>query len=497
MSIVKQIPDKMTDDDNAPANNETKDEGKGKGTRLKRSMGLWTGISIIIGNIIGGGIFVSPGEVLKTVGSPGGAIMVWAFCGLLCMTGAFCYAELGLTIPTSGGDYIYVMRTFGPLMAFLRLWIAILVIYPVQQAIMAWVFGQYIVYPFFGDCAHDEMPTKLLTAAGISVLTYINCRSTRVGTYTNNVFTMSKVLALCLIILIGFYTMIKGENENLAKEQFWQGTTTETGKYAKAMLYALFGYQGWSYLNFVVDELKDPRENLPRGIIMSLVGCTSIYLLTNLAYFAVLNKNQILRSAAVAIDVADLTLPAWAHWLVPVCVALSCIGGVNGSIIVSSRIFFIGAKEKQMPDLVSMINYDSLTPIPALLCTGGLSIFYVFTGAGMFQLMSYCMFANWIWYAAAVMGLIRWRFKYPDLERPFTVHLGIPIFFVILCLGLLLFSFVQEPKECGIGLVISGFGVPVYYMLIKNQESHPRWLKDIMHDVTRQGQLLFKVVPED
>ena len=94
---------------------------------------------------------------------------------------------------------------------------------------------------------------------------------------------------------------LSGENQNLAKANFWQGTTTETGRYAKAMLYALFGYQGWSYLNFVVDELKDPRRNLPRGIIMSLVGCTSIYLLTNLAYFSVLNKNQILRSAAVAI----------------------------------------------------------------------------------------------------------------------------------------------------------------------------------------------------
>ena len=96
------------------------------GTRLQRTMGLWTGISIIIGNIIGGGIFVSPVAVLRSVGSPAGAILVWAFCGLLCMTGAFCYAELGLTIPTSGGDYIYVMRTFGPLLAFLRLWIAIL-----------------------------------------------------------------------------------------------------------------------------------------------------------------------------------------------------------------------------------------------------------------------------------------------------------------------------------------------------------------------------------
>ena len=116
-------------------------EKGGGGTRLQRTMGLWTGISIIIGNIIGGGIFVSPVAVLRSVGSPAGAILVWAFCGLLCMTGAFCYAELGLTIPTSGGDYIYVMRTFGPLLAFLRLWIAILgvvYIYPLYKLIFSY-----------------------------------------------------------------------------------------------------------------------------------------------------------------------------------------------------------------------------------------------------------------------------------------------------------------------------------------------------------------------
>ena len=130
--------------------------------QLVRNMGLWTGVSIIIGNVIGGGIFVSPVGVFQEVGSPGAALLVWAICGILCITGwppnelifyssfsgAFCYAELGLTIPTSGGDYIYVLRCFGPLLAFLRLWIAILVIYPCQQTIMAWVFGQYIIYPF-------------------------------------------------------------------------------------------------------------------------------------------------------------------------------------------------------------------------------------------------------------------------------------------------------------------------------------------------------------
>jgi len=467
------------------------------GTRLQRTMGLWTGISIIIGNIIGGGIFVSPVAVLRSVGSPAGAILVWAFCGLLCMTGAFCYAELGLTIPTSGGDYIYVMRTFGPLLAFLRLWIAILVLYPVQQAIMAWVFGQYVVYPFFEGCPHDAMAAKLLTAAGIAVVTYINCKSTKVGTYTNNVFTLSKVLALCLLVIMGFKTMVQGVNKNLESENMWAGTSTNIGDYAQACLSGLFAYQGWSYLNFVVDELEEPKKNLPRGIIISLVGCTSIYLLTNLAYFAVLNSDELLSSEAVAIDVANRTLPEWLGWLIPICVALSCIGGVNGSIIVSSRIFFIGAKEKQIPSLIAMIHHESLTPIPALLATGGLSIAYILTGAGMFDLMSYCMFSNWVWYSCAVAGLIYWRIKRPDLPRPYTVHLIIPIFFMILCIGLLIFSFIQQPKECGIGLVISIIGVPVYYLLIANQDKHPEYLKKFMRDLTRQGQLLFQVLPED
>jgi len=277
----------------------------------------------------------------------------------------------------------------------------------------------------------------------------------------------------------------------------WKETTTSIGAYAEATLAGLFAYQGWSYLNFVVDELEEPKKNLPKGIFMSLIGCTSIYLMANMAYFAVLSKDEMLSSSAVAIDVADRILPNWLGFFIPVCVALSCIGGVNGSIIVSSRIFFIGAKEKQMPDLVAMISYNLLTPIPALLCTGGLSILYVFTGAGMFQLMSYCMFANWVWYGLAVAGLIYWRFTRLDIDRPFKINLVIPVFFCALCAGLLLFSFIQQPKECGIGLIISLIGVPVYYLLIKYQDQHPKKMKSFMRELTRQGQLLLRVVPED
>lgn len=258
-----------------------------------------------------------------------------------------------------------------------------------------------------------------------------------------------------------------------------------------------FSYQGWSYLNFVVDELEEPKKNLPKGIFISIAATTSIYLLANIAYFAVLSKAEMLSSSAVAIDVAAKMLPAWAQWLIPICVALSCFGGVNGSLIVSSRLFFIGARENQLPRLVSMINFNRLTPIPALLCTGGLSILYLFTGAGMFSLMSYCMFANWIWYAMAVAGLIYWRFTRPDLERPMKINLIIPFFFMSLCLVLLVFSVYSQPKECLMGFFISIIGIPVYYLLLHFSDRHPKQFKDFMDNLTREGQLLFRVVPED
>lgn len=470
----------------------------GKQMRLVREMGLWTGVSIIIGNVIGGGIFVSPVGVFQQVGSPAAALMVWGICGILCITGAFCYAELGLTIPTSGGDYIYVLRCFGPLLAFLRLWIAILVIYPTQQTIMAWVFGKYILYPFSSCTGTNLFAQKLLTGCALAILTWANCKSTKLGTSLNNLFTFSKVSALMLIIFLGFKRLAWDQEQgSLAPDIAWENTSTDIGKYASACLKGLFSYQGWSYLNFVVEELVQPKKNLPRGIFISILTVTGVYLLTNIAYFAVLSPTELISSEAVAIDVANRMLPSWLQWLIPICVALSCFGGVNGSIIVSSRIFFIGARENQLPRIVSMIHPEQLTPIPALICTGLLSILYLFTGAGMMQLMDYCMFANWVWYAFAVGGLIYWRLTRKDMERPMKINLVIPFFFIALCLLLIIFSVYSQPMECLAGFGISLIGVPVYYLFIKYAKRHPEVYKDILDDLTKQGQLLFNVVPED
>ena len=166
---------------------------------------------------------------------------------------------------------------------------------------MGWVFGQYIIYPFFNGCGSSDLAAKLLTGCAIALLTFINCMSTRVGTYMNNIFTASKVCALLLIIILGFKNITSGNYGSLAPDKLWDGTSCNMGMYAAACLSGLFSFQGWSFLNFVVEELVEPRKNLPRGIFISIATTTTIYLLTNMAYFAVLTKTEMINSQAVAI----------------------------------------------------------------------------------------------------------------------------------------------------------------------------------------------------
>ncbi len=167
---------------------------------------------------------------------------------------------------------------------------------------MAWVFGQYIIYPFFGiGCQSSDLAAKLLTGAAIAFLTWVNCHSVHMGTYMNNAFTASKLTALVLIIILGFKNIFAGEMVSLAPDKIWEGTSTDIGAYAAACLSGLFSYQGWSYLNFVVEELEEPKKNLPRGIFISIATTTTVYLLANMAYFAVLTKVEMQTSEAVAI----------------------------------------------------------------------------------------------------------------------------------------------------------------------------------------------------
>ncbi|XP_070282657.1 large neutral amino acids transporter small subunit 2 isoform X2 [Myotis yumanensis] len=246
---------------NHPGGSESKTGSGEGGVSLKKEIGLVSACGIIVGNIIGSGIFVSPKGVLENAGSVGLALIVWIVTGLITAVGALCYAELGVTIPKSGGDYSYVKDIFGGLAGFLRLWIAVLVIYPTNQAVIALTFSNYVLQPFFPTCFPPELGLRLLAAICLLLLTWVNCSSVRWATRVQDIFTAGKLLALALIIIMGVVQIGKGEYFWLEpKNAFEAFQEPSIGLIALAFLQGSFAYGGWNFLNYVTEELVDPYK---------------------------------------------------------------------------------------------------------------------------------------------------------------------------------------------------------------------------------------------
>ncbi|XP_069405115.1 asc-type amino acid transporter 1 isoform X3 [Ovis canadensis] len=378
-----------------PAPSPSPGRGPGPGTServaLKKEIGLVSACTIIIGNIIGSGIFISPKGVLEHSGSVGLALFVWVLGGGITALGSLCYAELGVAIPKSGGDYAYVTEIFGGLAGFLLLWSAVLIMYPTSLAVISMTFSNYVLQPVFPNCIPPAAASRALSMACLMLLTWVNSSSVRWATRIQDVFTGGKLLALSLIIGVGFVQIFQGRAGRGAGRRaremmltlglrtppghfeelrpsnafdFWM--TPSVGHLALAFLQGSFAFSGWNFLNYVTEELVDPRKNLPRAIFISIPLVTFVYTFTNVAYFTAMAPQELLASNAVAVTFGEKLL-GYFSWVMPVSVALSTFGGINGYLFTSSRLCFSGAREGHLPSLLAMIHVRRCTPIPALL----------------------------------------------------------------------------------------------------------------------------------
>ncbi|CAG9815729.1 unnamed protein product [Phaedon cochleariae] len=460
--------------------------------KLKQHMGLLEGVAIILGIIFGSGIFISPKGIIQEVDSVGMSLVVWVLCGLLSMVGALCYAELGTSIPKSGGDYAYIHEAFGPLPSFLYLWAANVIFVPTTNAIMGLTFAKYVIQPFFPQCIMPDLGVKLIAAAVICFLTFINSSHVKATIRLQNVFMFCKVAALVLIILIGLVWMGMGNVENF--QNSFTGTTTNPGKIAKAFYSGIFSYSGWNYLNFMTEELKNPFVNLPRAIYISLPLVTGIYVMANMAYLSVLTPDALLSSDAIAVTFGNALLGKFA-WILPVMVAISAFGGLSVHIMTSSRMLYVGARNGHFPELLAHLSLNTMTPIPSLTFLNILSLIMLCT-SDIHMLIQYCTIVESFFITLSVAGLLYLRWKNPKMSRPIRIHILVPIVFVLICLFLLILPMVDSPLIVLGGLVITLSGVPVYFFGVY-WKAKPKGFQKFMHNITLISQKIFFAAHEE
>ncbi|KAM6953036.1 cystine/glutamate transporter isoform 2-T2 [Lycodopsis pacificus] len=432
---------------------------------LGKKVTMLRGISIIVGTIIGAGIFISPKGILKHSGSVGMSLIVWIACGVLSLFGALCYAELGTCIKKSGGHYTYILEAFGPQMAFIRLWADLIAIRPAAMAVISLAFASVV---------------------------YLNSMSVTWTARIQILLTFSKLLAISIIIVPGMYQLFKGETKNF--ENAFELSNVKLSGMPLAFYSGMYAYAGWFYLNFLTEEVDNPERTIPLAIGISMAIVTSCYVLTNVAYYTVMSADELLASEAVAVTFAEKLMGKFSI-VVPVFVALSCFGSMNGGLFALSRMFFVASREGQLPEVLSMIHVRRHTPLAAVLILYPMTTLQVFVG-DIYSLLNFMSFLRWLFIGVVVLGLIYLRYTKPDLPRPFKVPLFIPVVFCLTCFFMVFLSLYSDPVNTGIGFAISLTGIPAYYIFI--YFSHrPKWLQRALDSFNRTLQIILVVVPAE
>ncbi|RMZ14684.1 hypothetical protein D0864_00102 [Hortaea werneckii] len=477
-----------------------------------KSLTYLNGLSLVIGLIIGSGIFSSPASVTANAGSPAASLLIWLVSGLLAWTGAASYAELGGAIPLNGGPQVYLAKIFGEWAGFLFTWCAVTVLKPGSAAIIAIIFGEYVVRAFGGvvgeEAGSGQWVHKGTAFLGLLVVTGLNCVSTKLGARTSDLFMFLKFVGLLAITGLGIVVAVTGwsyDKEGLATAwrhtNWFEGTSTSTSQWAVALYAGLWAFDGWDNTNYVVGEMKRPGKDLPRVIHTSLPMVIIAYLLANLAYVFVLPTDIINSSNTVAVAFGQTVLGPIGSLVLALVVSGSCFGALNATTFTAGRLIYSAGRENYIPSLFGSIGLTSssshhhppsrgsssrqsgytsrllalisdsrpdhppsffATPIPALLLNLTLTALYIALG-DFTTLTTFYGVASYLFYFASVLGLLILRVKEPDLSRPYKCWIFTPVVFCCVSLFLLTRAIFAKPFQA---LIVFGFmavGMAVFW----------------------------------
>ena len=451
---------------------------------LRRDLGLWGAAAIVVGTVIGSGIFLVPKAMILRVGSPEMVFAVWIFGGLLSIFGALTYAELAAALPEAGGEYVYLREAYGPFFGFLYGWTQTWVAKSASIATLATAFFYYLAnfYPTLDNVmAAVPLPIgpgggpleirsgQILAMAVILGLAGLNYFGVRFGGAVQVVVTIVKVGCILVLIAIG----LTAPSASVAN---FSTSVPASGGFAgffAALVAALWAYDGWNNVNMVASEIKNPQRNLPWALIGGVLLVMAIYLATNLAYFYVLPADAVATSDRVAAEMMRRVMGPTGAGAVSLAAMISIFAALNGSILSGSRVPYALARDGYFFQPYAVVHQKYRTPGNSILLLSAWSAVLVLSGRYE-QLYTLVIFPSWILYAMAAASVIVLRKKRPDLHRPYKTigYPVVPVVFVCVAVVLLASTLIDSPRESMLGLVVIALGVPFYLRWSRSRGAH-------------------------
>lgn len=424
---------------------------------LPRRLGMWSMAAVVMGTMIGSGIFRTPATIADTVGSVGAIAAVWTIGGLVTICLALCLAELGTMFPRAGGIYVYLHEAFGPVVAFV-FGLTFLFINPSQWAAISLIFADYL-----GSFVPLTDVGKRAVASGLIVFVSVtNYFSVGFAAAIQNFATSAKALALAAIALI-IFLLGTGTTGALAQPVDW--SAPGIGVFGIALVAVLWPYEGVAGTCALAGEVRDPARNVPRALILSVLIVMALYLLVNAAYLYVLPLEAAANSSLIAADAMNAVAGSSGAAVIAACVMLSTFGAVAATSISDPRVFYAMARDGLFFERIGAVHPRFATPHVAIILSGVAAVIYIWVRT-FEQLAAQFVIGMWLFYTLAVIGLIVLRIRRPNAHRPYRA-LGfpiVPVVFVIGACGLLVNSLWELPAITTANLAVMLAGIPLYFV---------------------------------
>ncbi|MBC1456799.1 APC family permease [Listeria newyorkensis] len=434
--------------------------------KLKKEIGFFTALTIVMGTVIGSGVFFKPEAVYSATGTASLGLLAWILGGVITICGGLTAAELSAAIPQTGGMMMYLQKTYGKLTAYLLGWAQTVIYFPANIAALSIIFATQVAN-LFGTGDGIIVPVAIAAAAFIMLMNFIGAK---VAGSFQAVTTICKLVPLILIIIFGLFhqgdVAFRLFPINVEDHPF----LTSLGS---GLVATMFAYDGWIHVGNIAGEMKNPKKDLPKAIVFGLTGVMLVYLLINIAYLFVMPAAALAATATPASDVANIIFGSIGGKLITVGILISVFGTINGYTMTGIRIPYAMALDNQLPfsNWFKKLGAKSSVPYNGGIVILIISIIMIFSG-GFNQLTDMLIFVIWIFYTLTFIAVFVLRKREPELVRPYKVPLY-PVIPIIAILGgafIVLNTLFTQPMNAGIGLVLTAIGLPIY--LYKKKKGH-------------------------